>query len=78
VLRFGLCVMRLAFGQRPNTTGWQPVLPRSEKSEAARRRFRSVTELFPLDRARRLGRNIVNDTIDAFDFVNDAIGDAGK
>jgi len=32
----------------------------------------------PLDRARRLGRNIVNDAVDAFDFVNDAVGDAGE
>jgi hypothetical protein len=31
--------------------------------------------LFPLDGRRRLGRDVVNDTVDVLDFVDDPVGD---
>ena len=33
---------------------------------------------FPLDRAGRLRRDVVDDAVDAGDFVDDAVGDAGE
>jgi hypothetical protein len=38
----------------------------------------SKTASLPFDRARRFSRDIVDDAVDAFDFVNDAVGDAGE
>ena len=35
-----------------------------------------LVRLFPLDRGRRLRADIVTDTIDAFDFVDDSCRDA--
>ena len=32
----------------------------------------------PLDRVRRLGKDIQNEAVDALNLVNNAIGDAGK
>ena len=32
----------------------------------------------PLDRARRFARDVVDDAVDAFDFVADAVGNAGE
>ena len=52
--------------------------PQNVKERGRQAEVRSVTELFPLDRAWGLGRNIVNDAVDAFNFVNDAVGDAGE
>jgi len=34
--------------------------------------------LFPLDGRGGLGRDVVNDAVDPFDFVDDAIGDAAE
>ena len=38
----------------------------------------AVPMLFPLDRGRGLGGNIVTDAIDAADFVDDTVGDAAQ
>jgi hypothetical protein len=38
----------------------------------------SKTASLPFDRARRLRRDVVDDAVDAFDFVNDPVGDAGE
>jgi hypothetical protein len=46
----------------------------SQRSEVRDQR----SALLPLDGTRWFGRDIVNDAIDAFDFVNDAVGDAGE
>src|SRR4051794_41171465 len=35
-------------------------------------------ELFPLDRARRLGGDVVDDAVDAVDLVDDAVADPGQ
>ncbi len=37
-----------------------------------RREPRSITSSFPLDRARRLRRHVVDDAIDALDLIDDA------
>ena len=34
--------------------------------------------LLPLDGGRGLGGDVVDDAVDAFDFVDDAVGEAGK
>lgn len=35
-------------------------------------------ESFPLDRSGRLARDVVDDAVDATDFIDDAIGDSGQ
>ena len=52
--------------------------PQNVKERGGQAEVRSVTELLPLDRARWLARDVVDDAVDAFDFVNDAVGDAGE
>ena len=42
---------------------------------ANRCRFVPNVRSFPLDRRRRLARHVVGDARDAFDFVDDAVGD---
>lgn len=42
------------------------------------RAYTAKMKLLPLDRAWWFGRDIVDDAIDAFHFVYDAIGDAGQ
>ncbi len=52
-------------------------LPLQKRAAINNRKSAIGTFLLPLDRARWFGRDIVNDAIDAFDFVNDPVGDAG-
>ena len=52
-------------------------LPLQKRAAINNRKSAIGTSLLPLDRARWFGRDIVNDAIDAFDFVNDPVGDAG-
>jgi hypothetical protein len=53
-------------------------LPLQKRAAIANRKSAIGTSLLPLDRARWFGRDIVNDAVNAFDFVHDAIGDAGE
>jgi hypothetical protein len=48
---------------------------KAEKTVTDRRKF---CPSLPLDRAWRLGRDIVDDTVDAFYFVDDPAGDTGE
>jgi hypothetical protein len=38
----------------------------------------SKTASLPFDRARRLRRDVVDDAVNAFHFIDDPIGDAGE
>ena len=56
--------------------GWAPSRKRSSELPRARPLAPlSGSHLLPLDGARRLGGDVVDDAVDALDFVDDAVGD---
>jgi hypothetical protein len=56
-------------GEAPTTAREARALPGKTQS--------AISSL-PLDCARWFGRDIVNDAVNTFDFIHDAVGDAGK
>jgi hypothetical protein len=54
------------------------LLPLQKRAAINNRKSAIGTSLLPLDRAWWFGRDIVNYSIDTFDFINDAVGDTGE
>src|SRR3990172_3961516 len=50
----------------------------SRRARARRLKARQTAVLFPLDRAGGLRGHVVDDAVDAFDLVHDAVGDAAQ
>lgn len=40
--------------------------------------FQQAFALFPLNRSRRLGGDVIHNSVDALDLVNDPVGSGGK
>src|SRR5687768_8634666 len=70
------------FGGASDTGGWVGVrrkMPHDDNVIAVTKKSKSATDgeatkaLFPLNRSRRFGRNVIHDTVDTFYFIDDFV-----